>query len=321
MRILVWHVHGAWTTSFVHGGHTCLVPRTPLRDADGRGRAQTYSWPDNAVEVTPEQLRDEDVDVVVLQRPHEIELSEKWLGRRPGEDVAAVYVEHDTPRGDVPATRHPMADRADIPVVHVTNFNDVYWDCGRAPTTVIEHGVVDPGHRYTGESRRAGVVVNEPVRRSRITGADLLPRFAAAAPLDLFGMGVSDSLRALGLRRDRVRLYEDLPQEEMHEALARNRVYVHPYRWTSLGLSLLEAMHMGMPVVAVAATEAVEAVPREAGTVSTRLDELTGTVRELLSEPERAREMGRAARAAALRHYSLERFSAEWDGLLQEVTR
>ncbi|SDQ26557.1 MULTISPECIES: glycosyltransferase [Actinopolyspora] len=321
MRVLVWHVHGAWTTSFVHTGHTCLVPRTPLRDADGRGRARTYSWPDNAVEVTPEQLREEDVDVVVLQRPHELELSEKWLGRRPGEDVAAVYVEHDAPRGDVPATRHPMAERADVPVVHVTHFNDVYWDCGRAPTTVIEHGVVDPGHRYTGESPRAGVVINEPVRRSRISGADLLPRFAAAAPLDLFGMGVSDSLGALGLRRDRVRPHEDLPQEEMHRALAGNRVYVHPYRWTSLGLSLLEAMHLGMPVVAVAATEAVEAVPREAGAVSTRIDELTRTVRELLSDPDRAREAGRAARAVALRHYSLERFSAEWDELLQEVTR
>src|SRR5690606_20327913 len=75
-------------------------PGHPGRDADGRGRARTFSWPANAVEVEPDQLRDEHVDVVVLQRPHELELAEKWLGRRPGTDVPAVYVEHDTPRGE-----------------------------------------------------------------------------------------------------------------------------------------------------------------------------------------------------------------------------
>ena len=40
--------------------------------------------------------------------------------------------------------------------------------------------------------------------------------------------------------------------------MARRRLYLHPVRWTSLGLSLLEAMHLGMPVVALATTE----VPR-----------------------------------------------------------
>ena len=64
----------------------------------------------------------------------------------------------------------------------------------------------------------------------------------------------------------------------MHAELAARRVYVHPYRWTSLGLSLLEAMHLGMPVVALAATEAVEAVPREAGVLSTNPDELGAAV-------------------------------------------
>ncbi len=103
-----------------------------------------------------------------------------------------MYVEHNAPRGDVPYTRHPMADRSDIPVVHVTPFNELFWDSGRAPTVVIEHGIPDPGHRYTGELDRAAVVINEPVRRSRVTGTDLLSRFAAQAPLDVFGMVVSE---------------------------------------------------------------------------------------------------------------------------------
>ena len=36
MRILIWHVHGSWTTSFVHGPHTYLLPVVPDRGPDGR---------------------------------------------------------------------------------------------------------------------------------------------------------------------------------------------------------------------------------------------------------------------------------------------
>ena len=74
MRILLWHVHGSWTTSFVQGAHDYLLPLTPGRDSDGLGRARTWDWPASAVEVPHDRLRDTDVDLVVLQRPHEVEL-------------------------------------------------------------------------------------------------------------------------------------------------------------------------------------------------------------------------------------------------------
>jgi glycosyltransferase involved in cell wall biosynthesis len=316
MRVLHWHVHGSWSTAFVHGPHTHLVPVTPDRDVNGRGRAQTFRWPDNAIEVAPAALATEHIDAVVLQRPHELDLVEQWLGRRPGRDVPAVYVEHNTPRGDVPNTLHPMADRSDIPVVHVTPFNELFWDCGRAPTVVIEHGIPDPGHRYTGDIPHAGVVINEPVRRGRVTGTDLLPRFAAQAPLDVFGMAVSKLPP-----HDRIAPFEDLPQVRMHAELARRRVYLHPIRWTSLGLSLLEAMHLGMPVVALATTGASEAVPPEAGVVSTRFDLLAEALRTFVADLDLARHTGLAARTAARRRYPLDRFCTDWDRLLKEMTR
>ena len=48
MNVLVWHVHGAWTTAFVHGRHRYLVPVDAGRGPYGRGRARTYHWPDAA---------------------------------------------------------------------------------------------------------------------------------------------------------------------------------------------------------------------------------------------------------------------------------
>lgn len=321
MRILLWHVHGSWTTAFVQGPHTYLVPVTADRGPDGLGRAATFDWPESVQEWEPERLADAEVDLVVLQRPHEEELATRWLGgRRPGRDVPAVYLEHNTPEGDVPHSRHPLADRPDLTLVHVTHFNDLFWDAGTTPTTVIEHGVVDPGQQWTGVLERAAAVVNDPLRRGRTTGTDLLPCFARQGPLDVFGMRTEGLAQELGLPADRCRGH-DLPQHQLHRALAARRVYLHPVRWTSLGLSLLEAMHLGMPVVALATTEVTAAVPAGAGVVSNRLEVLTDGVRRFLSDPQLARETGARAREAALAHYGLGRFLNDWEQLLKEVTR
>jgi glycosyltransferase involved in cell wall biosynthesis len=315
MRILLWHVHGSWTTSFVQGRHEYLLPVTPGRDADGLGRADTWEWPAAAVEVPVEQLRDADIDVMVLQRPQELELAREWTGRRPGVDVPAVYVEHNTPGGQVPFTRHPLADQKDVPIVHVTHFNALFWDCGDAPTTVVEHGIVDPGHRYSGELARAAVAVNDPVRRGRAVGTDLVTMLARHAPVDVFGMRVDQLACEADAPAGRLRTYE-LDQARLHTELARRRVYVHTPRWTSLGLSLLEAMHLGMPVVALATTEAVDAVPPGAGVLTLRPEQLVESVSRFLDDPDHAHTVGDAARAAVLARYGLDRFLTDWDALL-----
>jgi glycosyltransferase involved in cell wall biosynthesis len=311
MRILLWHVHGSWATAFVQGPHSYVMPVNDRRDADGRGRAKTWDWPASVVEMAAGQIRDVDLDLVLLQRPHELELAEKLTGRRPGVDLPAVYVEHNTPGGEVPYTRHPLADRTDVPIVHVTPFNRLMWDSGVAKTHVVQHGICDPGELYTGELARAATVMNEPGRRTRAVGADLVPRLASAVPVDVFGMGTA----VLAGRETDVRAY-DLPQAQMHAELARRRVYVHTARWTSLGLSLIEAMQLGMPVVALGTTEVPAAIPPDAGRVINDLDELATTVRGLVDDPAQARELGRRGRAHALRAFGLDRFLTDWDSML-----
>jgi glycosyltransferase involved in cell wall biosynthesis len=307
VNVLLWHVHGSWTTAFVQGCHRYLVPVLPERGPDGRGRAETYEWPGSVVEVSPEEAARADVDVVILQRPDELSrLAEQWLGgRRPGRDLPAVYLEHNVPQGRVAEMRHPAADRPDLTVVQVTHFNRLFWDTGSTPLQVIEHGVVDPGHLYTGELDRGAAAINEPGRRGRVVGADLLPELGRSLPIDVFGIAT---------RRN-------LPQWRLHREIARRRAYVHPYRWTSLGLALIEAMHIGLPVVALATTEVPEAVPPAAGFVSNRLERLQAGLRRLGEDRQLAREMGEAAREHALCHYGLARFLRDWDWLLEEVRK
>jgi glycosyltransferase involved in cell wall biosynthesis len=304
----------------VQGPHTYLVPVTEDRSPDGLGRAVTWDWPATVQERTPKELWDSDIDLMVLQRPHELDLALRWTGRRPGVDVPAVYVEHNCPGGSAERTQHPLAAQSRIPVVHVTHFNRLMWDNGTAPTEVVEHGVIDPGPLWTGAEQRAAVVVNEPVRRGRTTGTDLLPRFACSAPLDVFGMGTDGLAERLGLPPERCRS-RDLPQAALHAAMARCRLYLHPVRWTSLGLSLLEAMFLGMPVVALDTTEVREAIPEGAGVVSNRLDVLDEAIRTFLADPEYARLTGDAARTAAQARYGERRFLDDWERLIKEVTR
>ena len=120
-------------------------------------------------------------------------------------------------------------------------------------------------------------------------------------PLHVFGMG-TDGLAA---QRDcpDVRTGGDLPKT-LHGELARRRVYLHPMRWTSLGLSLLEAMHLGMPVVALATTEAHGRCRRKRASSPTSTS--CSAARGLVDDPE---QRGRGAAARATRwDYGLGRF-------------
>ena len=324
MRVLVWHVHGSWTNSLVQGVHDYLLPVTPWRGSEGRGRAQTWDWPASAREVPVAQLRSEPFDIVLLQRPEELDWCRKWTGREPGIDVPAIFLEHNAPHEHAVATPHLMGTAEWAPrgirLVHVTHFNAMAWDNGDAQVSVIEHGIPDPGLRWTGEDASLAAVVNEPVRRWRVAGTDLLLDLAARMPTHVYGMGMpplQEAAERAGVRLAGV--HDDLPQADLLEQLGRHRAYLHPYRWTSLGLALLEAMALGMPVLALASTEAPRAVPPEAGLVTCDMGALRERARQLLDDRSAAREYGLAARAHVLEHYSLQRFLDNWDELLKEV--
>jgi hypothetical protein len=318
MRILAWHVHGSWMTAFVHSRHDVLVPVVPDRGPDGLGRATTYAWPARVREVTPAEIADTAFDVVVLQRPQDGELFRAWTGLQAGRDVPAVYVEHNTPRGDVTGWRHPLADQRAVLVVHVTAFNAAMWDNGEAPVRVVEHGIPDPGHLYTGHLGSLAFACNEPVRRTRVAGTDLAARIARFVPVHVYGMRTEGVEQVIPTGLDGA---EELAQADLHKRMAEHRAYLHPYRWTSLGLALLEAMTLGMPVLALAATAAPQAVPPGAGLVSPDVDALAAAARALVADPALARAQGDVARAHALAHFGLARFLSDWDRLLQEVAR
>ncbi|EUA37487.1 putative glycosyl transferase [Mycobacterium avium subsp. avium 2285 (R)] len=87
--------------------------------------------------------------------------------------------------------------------MHVTDFNRLMWDNGIAPTRVIGHGVADPGPLYSGEIPRVATMINEPGRRGRIVGADLLEPLSAYAQIDVWGIGTEGLCANRGAVRGR----------------------------------------------------------------------------------------------------------------------
>src|SRR4029079_6984360 len=101
-------------------------------------------------------------------------------------------------------------------------------------------------------------------------------------PLDLVGM---ESQPCGGLGEV---FPPDLPAFE-----SRYRFYFHPIRFTSLGLALIEAMLVGLPVVGLATTELVTLIQNGVnGFIDTDVNKLLGPMRLLLSDLGEARRIG-----------------------------
>ena len=115
MRILLWHVHGSWTTAFVQGRHEYVLPVLPDRGPDGRGAGAHLGLAGHGGRGGAGALADEPVDLVVLQRPHEA----SWCGAGPAGVPASTCRRSTwstTRRNRSPvASRHPMADRSGHP--------------------------------------------------------------------------------------------------------------------------------------------------------------------------------------------------------------
>jgi len=309
LRVLTWHVHGSYLWYLSHAPCDFYVPVKPGRPPGYGGVAGWWSWPPSMIEVPADEVASLDVDVVLFQSRQHWEVDQEELLSPAQRRLPRVFLEHDPPRESPTDTRH-VVDDPDVTVVHVTHFNDLMWDCGRSPTRVIEHGVVVPdGVRYTGEVERALVVVNGLGRRGRRLGADVVERLRGDVPLDVVGMW-SDEVGGLG----------EVPPPALPGFAARYRVFLNPIRYTSLGLAVCEAMQVGMPIVGLATTEMVTAVEHGvSGYLETDVQRLGQRVRQLLDDPDEARELGRAARRSALVRFGIDRFARDWAELLAEV--
>lgn len=310
LNILTWHVHGSYLYYLSHVPHRIFLPVKPGGEEGYGGRLPGFPWPDTVQDVPADRVRDLELDCVLFQSKKNYTADQLEILSPAQRRLPRIYLEHDPPREHPTDTRH-VVDDPDVLLVHVTAFNELMWDSGRTPTTVIEHGVAVPrGVRHSGELERGIVVVNGLASRGRRLGIDLYAAARERVPLDLIGMQ-SEALGGLG----------EIPHADLVPFVARYRFFFNPIRYTSLGLAMCEAMAAGVPIVAFATTEVSAVVENGiSGLVDTRLDTLVDGMQRLLADPDEARRLGVRARRTAAARFGIARFVRDWNAAFATVT-
>ncbi|MGE5491370.1 MAG: glycosyltransferase [Actinomycetota bacterium] len=311
LRILTWHVHGNYLYYLTQVPHTFYVLSNAQRSPGYAGRSGRLPWGENVVDLPVEKARDMDFDCILFQSRSAWEADQHQILSKGQLALPRIYLEHDPPQDHPTNTRH-FVDDPNVLLVHVTPFNQLMWDSGRCRTEVVEHGVMVPeGVTYEGSIPRGIAIVNHLAKRGRRLGSDVFEAAREQVPLDLVGMEAEKS-GGLG----------EIPNLDLPRFISRYRFYFHPIRWTSLGLSVLEAMMVGLPVIGLATTELATVIRNgESGWIDTDVDCLVAHMGRLIANPDEAFELGLGARKAAEQRFNIHRFVDDWLRVFDEVTR
>jgi phosphatidyl-myo-inositol dimannoside synthase len=124
--------------------------------------------------------------------------------------------------------------------------------------------------------------------------------------------------------RDAIDVLGHVPQAELRTLWRRASLLAMPARGEGFGLTYIEAMRQGLPVVASVHDAAVEVNLHGVTGYNVDLEvegELAARLAELLADPQRARALGEAGRARWATHFSYEafrdRFAPILDGFLR----
>jgi phosphatidylinositol alpha-1,6-mannosyltransferase len=201
------------------------------------------------------------------------------------------------------------------------------WKAYRRRATVIEHGVdfphvdgqtvADLRAKYGLENRRVAVTVNHLHPRKRI---DLFLRAVNVArqATDVVALVVGQGPEEGALKRLAADLGMEVgkdvvftgmvPEQTLPAHYALGDVYVHTGLQESFGLSVIEALYLGLPVVTVNEGGPCDTVQHGVSGYLVRptAEALGAAIAGLMNDPTRAREMGHAGAEFVRKHFSWE---------------
>lgn len=225
-------------------------------------------------------------------------------------NLPLIVTEHTLPDHDVSREEHiPLLNRRLTTPVFVSDFNVKLWNFPADKATMIPQGV-DQRTFCPGDSERKSQllsVVNLWKQRDKACGYYLWEKVTKGLPTKVLGENPGLSFPAKDLT-------------ELVAAYQGSTVFLNTSKWSSSPLTLFEAMACGCAIVSTCTTSIPSVIKHgENGLLSNSPDDLRRFCQELLADPERARELGAAARQTILDRYSIERFTSDWNNLFERV--
>lgn len=305
LRIFTWNIHGSYLYYLSKGVYEIYVPYNDKRTDRYIGRGETFPYGDNVIEVPASEVKNINFDIILFQADENYFIDQFEILSESQMKLPKIYLEHDPPWGHPTDTVHPITDK-DITLVHVTHFNKLMWKTDLPDVRVISHGVEVPDVEYQGNIKKGLIVINSLPSRGRMLGYDIFKEVSKEIPMDLIGMGTED----YGIGEI---MHHDLP-----EFMAQYSFFFHPIRYTSLGLSLCEAMMIGIPVVALATTEAPLYIKNGYnGYIHNDIDYLIDKMKILLGIDSIRLSIGNKGRTTAKEAFDIQRFTLEWEKVFE----
>lgn len=309
LNIFTWHIHGSYLYYLSQGNYIIYLPVRSHEEEGYIGRGTTFPFGDNVIEIPEEDVPRYNFDCILFQSQKNYKEDQyTTLSLKQRRETAKIYLEHDPPQQHPTDTIHIVDDQY-ITTVHVTHYNKLMWNNLTGNTVVIPHGVTATDVHYKGILNKGAVVINNLSKRGRRLGADIFLKMKEHIPLDLIGMD-SEYYGGIG----------EVPLPELPEFLSCYRFLFNPIRYTSLGLSVCEAMMLGMPIVGLATTEMGTTIENNvSGFIDSNPDHLIEKMNLLLNNKDIAIRMGMNAKRKAEECFNIQRFTRDWERLFQQV--
>ncbi len=306
IRVFTWNIHGSYLYYLSQTNCLFYVPYNDSGEKEYGRLGDNFEWGKNLIQVPVSEVKRIDFDCILFQSRQAYLNDQFKIFTDNQRQLPKIYLEHDPPREHPTDTVHFVGDK-NIPIINVTDFNQLMWDTGDR-SAVIEHGVFLHSKKYTGNLQKGIVVINNLQLRGRRLGLDIFEKVRKQIPLDIIGID-SENLGGLG----------EIKHKDLGAFLGRYRFYFNPIRYTSLGLSLCEAMHCGLPVVTPATTEVATVIKNGInGFSSNNIQVLVARMKDLLQNPILAKKMGKEAQKTALRRFNIKRFAQDWERTFQD---
>ncbi|HEY2726008.1 MAG TPA: glycosyltransferase, partial [Parafilimonas sp.] len=293
LKIFTWHIHGSYLYYLSQGDYDIYIPVNKEKNEGYYGRGSTFPFGKNVIEIDAAEVKNMQFDCIIFQTNKNYLVDQYDVLSEEQRMLPRIYLEHDPPAKNPADAKHIISD-PEILVVHVTHFNKLMWNNETENVKVIDHGIAKPNINYTGGLKKGIVVINHLHQRGRKLGADIFEKVSKHVPLDLIGMGTKE-YGGLG----------EVLHPQLPAFISKYRFLFNPIRYTSLGLSVLESMMIGLPFVGLATTEYVTVVDNEiSGFINTDIDYLIEKMQLLLKDRALAQTIGEKGKITAEKRFN-----------------